>query len=83
LPFQPGRVKLVDMTVETMRQLPRSEKLKLLEALWEDLSRPDSEIESPTWHEKELAETARRLAEGKEQVIDWESAKKTLRAKAK
>jgi hypothetical protein len=70
------------MTVETMRQLPRAEKLKLLEALWEDLSRSDSELESPAWHEQELAETERRLLEGKEQVVDWETAKKTLRAKS-
>ena len=81
MPIQPGRVKLLNMTVETMRQLPRSEKLKLLEALWEDLSGSDSELESPAWHERELAETERRLAEGKEEVMDWESAKKTLRAK--
>jgi hypothetical protein len=71
------------MTVETMRQMPRSEKLKLLEALWEDLSCSESEFESPTWHERELAETERRLAEGNEQVMDWETAKKTLRSKAK
>jgi hypothetical protein len=69
------------MTVEAMRELPRSEKLKLMEALWEALSRPDDAFESPPWHAQELAETERRLAEGKEQVLDWESAKKTLRSK--
>jgi len=69
----------VSMTTETLRQLPRSEKLKLMETLWEELSRPDTEFESPAWHAKELAETERRLAEGKEQVIDWEKAKQALR----
>jgi hypothetical protein len=69
------------MTVEAMRELPRSEKLKLMEALWEALSRPDDEFESPAWHANELAETERRLAEGKEQLLDWDSAKKTLRSK--
>ena len=33
------------MTVEAMRELPRSEKLKLMEALWEALSRPDDHFE--------------------------------------
>jgi len=59
--------------------LPRSEKLKLMEKLWEDLSHPDTEFESPDWHAEELAKTERRLAEGKEQVMDWDAAKKLLR----
>ena len=68
------------MTVESLRQLPRSEKLKLMETLWEELSRPDDEFESPAWHAKELAATERRLAEGKEQVLDWDAAKQSLRS---
>jgi hypothetical protein len=68
------------MTVESLRQLPRSEKLKLMETLWEELSRPDDEFESPVWHAKELAATERRLAEGKEQVLDWDAAKRSLRS---
>jgi hypothetical protein len=68
------------MTVETMRELPRSEKLKLMEALWEALSQPDDQFESPAWHANELAETERRLTQGQEQVLDWETAKKALRS---
>ena len=68
------------MTVEAIRKLPRSEKLKLMEALWEELSRPETEFESPAWHASELKETEQRLAEGKEQVLDWEAAKKKLRS---
>jgi hypothetical protein len=67
------------MSIETVQQLSRSEKLKLMELLWEQLSRPDEALESPAWHAQELAETERRLAEGKEQVMDWEAAKKELR----
>lgn len=62
------------MTVQTMHQMPRSEKLKLLESLGEDLSRPDGEFESPAWHERELAKPERRLAAGQEQVVDWDAA---------
>ena len=69
------------MTVESLRQLPRSEKLKLMETLWEELSRRDDEFESPAWHAKELAATERRLAEGSEQMLDWETAKQSLRGK--
>jgi hypothetical protein len=68
------------MTAETIQQMPRSEKLKLMESLWEDLSRTDGEFESPAWHEKALAETERRLAAGQEQVLDWNTAKQALRS---
>jgi hypothetical protein len=67
------------MTVEALRKLPRAEKLRLMETLWEELSRSEDELESPAWHAGELAETERRLAEGKEQMLDWEAAKKELR----
>jgi hypothetical protein len=69
------------MTVESLRQMPRSEKLKLMETLWEELSRPDDEFESPAWHGEELAATERRLAEGKEQVLEWDAAKQALRSR--
>ena len=69
------------MSIESVRQLPRSEKLKLMEALWDELSRPDDAFESPAWHAKELATTERRLVEGEEQVLDWEAAKESLRNK--
>jgi hypothetical protein len=71
------------MSIESLRQLPRSEKLKLMETLWEELSRPDDEFKSPAWHAQELAATERRLAEGKEQVLDWDAAKDALRSKFK
>ena len=69
------------MTIEAMCGLPRSEKLKLMEALWESLSRPDAEFVSPSWHAKSLTETEQRLKDGKEEVLDWETAKKALRSK--
>ena len=67
------------MSIETVQQMSRVEKLKLMEVLWEQLSRPDDALASPAWHAQALAETEQRLAEGKEQVMDWESAKKELR----
>jgi hypothetical protein len=54
-----------------------------MEALREDLSRAGNEFESPAWHSKELAATEDRLAEGKEQLLDWEAAKESLGCKVK
>ena len=60
-------------------QLPRVEKLKLMEALWADLSSPDVEFESPQWHEAEFRKTEERLSRGTESLVAWETAKKKLR----
>lgn len=51
-----------------------------MESLWAGLSRRE-ELASPTWHGEVLAETERRLQEGREEVLDWEDAKRRLRAK--
>lgn len=62
-----------------LREMSRAEKLMALEALWEDLSRNEAELESPAWHQEELAATEERVKSGQEQFVDWESAKKALR----
>ena len=67
------------MSASEIQQLPRLEKLRLMETLWDDLSRDDAQLESPAWHETALTETQQRLANGQEQVLDWEPAKVQLR----
>ena len=59
--------------------MSRLEKLKLMELLWDQLSRPDDALVSPAWHADALQETEQRLAEGEEPVMVWETAKKELR----
>jgi hypothetical protein len=67
------------MSALEIQQMPRSEKLKLMEALWADLSRDEAELESPAWHADALRETSERVARGEEKVLDWEQAKAELR----
>ncbi len=50
-----------------------------METLWDGLSRPEVELESPAWHGSVLAETEKRLAEGREETVDWSVAKEELR----
>jgi hypothetical protein len=59
--------------------LSREEKLKVMEAIWEDLSRDAEQVESPDWHREALHETDRRRKSGQESVVDWRKAKKELR----
>jgi Putative addiction module component len=64
-------------------QLSRPEKLRVMEAIWDDLSRDNALTESPAWHKGALVETARRVKDGEEIVVDWEQAKRSLRERAR
>jgi hypothetical protein len=67
------------MSALEIQQMPRREKLKLMEALWADLSRNEAEVESPAWHADALRETSERVARGEEIFLEWELTKVELR----
>jgi hypothetical protein len=67
------------MSALEIQQLPRQEKLRLMEILWDDLSRNEAEFESPAWHAEALRETTERRARGEESLLDWDEAKAKLR----
>ena len=62
-----------------LSQMTVSEKLHVIETVWEDLARNEKQIESPDWHFKELDEREQRLRAGTEKIVDWETAKAELR----
>jgi endonuclease/exonuclease/phosphatase family metal-dependent hydrolase len=62
-----------------IQNLSKEEKLRVMEAIWEDLSKVDDQIESPDWHLQALQETDQRLRSGQENIVDWQDAKKELR----
>ena len=64
---------------ELAMQLPRAEKLRLMEALWDDLGHDGIEMDSPDWHEAVLRETEHRVASGEETPVAWDAAKRHLR----
>lgn len=61
------------------REVTTPDKLRLMEALWQNLSMTAEEIVSPQWHGEVLAERDRLIESGEETFIDWETAKKQLR----
>jgi hypothetical protein len=65
-------------TIE-IKHLSREEKLRVMEAIWKDLSNEEEQVESPDWHKEVLQETERRLSSGQEKIVDWQDAKKELR----
>ena len=50
-----------------------------MEAIWEDLSKEEEQMESPDWHKKALQETEHRLSSGQEKIVDWQDTKKEPR----
>ena len=66
-----------------IKKLSRPEKLKVMEALWEDLCQDDNPIQSPDWHADALRETEIRFQNGEENIVDWSEAKKKLRKRFK
>jgi len=61
---------LKEMTVE--------EKLQLMEAIWEDLSRNAEQLPPPAWHAEELAAREAAIARGEETFEDWETARQRI-----
>lgn len=50
----------------------------MMEAIWVDLTQDEVLTESPAWHKDVLAETARRVKNGAEPILDWEQAKRDV-----
>lgn len=69
--------------LQSIHKLPKIEKIKVMEFLWEELTIDDKEYTSPEWHKDELKETEKRMAEGREKIIDWSDAKRLLRQEFK
>ena len=65
--------------LQEIKRLSHTDKLRVMEALWRELSGDEEEYDSPAWHEDVLKETENRVNDGIEEVVDWDIAKKNLR----
>ncbi len=72
---------MTPLEMENVLNMPRKEKLQMMEMLWEDLSRKAAEQETPDWHRQALRETEKGVLSGREKVMDWTDAKPHLRAR--
>ena len=68
----------MDVTLP-LDEMTIAEKLRVMEALWQDLSKHEDEVESPAWHLEVLQERELREEAGLETYSDWEEAKARLR----
>jgi hypothetical protein len=67
----PVELQIAEMTL--------AEKLRAMEALWDDLCRREDAMPVPQWHKDLLDERQRLVEQGKAHFIDWETAKQELR----
>lgn len=70
-------------TVLDIGSLTRTEKLRAMEELWEDLTQSEDEYPSPAWHGAVLREREEALKSGKDEFVPWEDAKRILRERTK
>lgn len=66
------------IALDQIHRLSLREKLLVMEALWDELSREEENLDVPQWHKDVLDERERLLAEGKARFVDWEEAKRQI-----
>ena len=64
--------------LEEIHVLPLSEKMRVMEALWSDISQTPDQVVVPQWHKDILDDRDRLMEEGNAVVFDWEEVKKKL-----
>ena len=65
-------------TMLQIDQMTLEEKLRAMEALWDDLCQREEDVPVPQWHKDLLDERERLIEQGTAQFRDWEIAKKRI-----
>ena len=68
----------IDVSVDALNT---SEKLALMERLWEALSQRPADVPSPKWQGDVLTERIAAVRDGRSKFVDWDEAKERLRAR--
>lgn len=68
------------ITQADIQNMSREEKLRAMEALWQEILNEEPAPESPAWHGEILDQTQARVSSGAEETVGWEEAKRRLRS---
>ena len=66
------------MTTDEIKRLPIEQKIRIMEALWDDLRERFERAEIPASVKRLLDERRERVRSGQAQLLDWDSIKGTL-----
>jgi hypothetical protein len=58
-----------------LKNMSTTERIKIMEALWNSFLYENAEIESPDWHEKIFEERKRKITNGKAKFISLSELK--------
>jgi putative addiction module component (TIGR02574 family) len=72
-----------DQLKEEISRLELSEKLLLVEDLWDSIADSNAEIPMPEWQKQELSKRYKEYKEGALGLHDWKSVHEDLRNKYK
>lgn len=75
--MRPGEIK------NEINRLNLSEKLLLVEDIWDSIAASSSELAMPTWQETELDRRYRDYQQGALELHDWQAVHEGLREKYK
>ena len=60
-------------------KMTTSDKLRVIEDVWDDLCRSNADIPSPAWHADILSTRERQIRNGNAEFLELDEAKKRLR----
>ena len=72
-----------DQIKDEISRLELSEKLLLVEDIWDSIAASNADIPLPDWQKQELDRRYREFKEGKLELHDWEAVHQDLRQKFK
>ncbi len=71
----------MDSTAASLSELSSSEKLQLVEDLWDDLAATPSEVPIHKWQEEELARRKANLMSNPGSGLSWDEVKRKVRSR--
>ena len=71
------------IALDDLRQLPLHEKLFVMEALWDEISRAPSALPVPLWQQNLLDDREALIQSGQARFEDWDVARQDILAAVK
>ncbi|CAN5611271.1 hypothetical protein BH20VER1_BH20VER1_08970 [soil metagenome] len=65
-----------------LAEMSRADKLRVMEALWADLSQQQESFDSPPWHGEALRKAEEAVKSDHAQFTDWDEAKQRVARQA-
>jgi putative addiction module component (TIGR02574 family) len=64
-------------------KMTNSDKIAMMERIWDDLCRDPESIPSPTWHQDVLTAREKVIKEGRESFVSFDQVKEKIRDQIK